>query len=360
MIHFVMHEHTHNNVSFPANQYDPRSQHSTRAMLADWHRRSLYTDMVDDYTWDIRGDFLTPVDITQVDNVWFRMRKSSYKNQHHPYQALGYVDENANFVEVLYLQVSQDSNYNGHFDPYMRMRYPDNTSITFDMGDFAGAGDAQDYDFFWDFKNSRMGLYVNGILFKVLNDARIADAINQWTQQGGREITMTRTYRYDANYHIYQDFVDMIITSNETTIGMRLKEIAPLDEAETVGVSTGVVANINELGFDSTLGVDMQGEGSRTFTYDQIVNDMTDYDVRAVSIASALGAGAEMTTAPVFEHIVELNGVKYPFANTYTPDETDAVQYRARASILELNPETGEAWTVDELNAATFGFRTRS
>lgn len=147
-----------------------------------------------------------------------------------------------------------------------------------------------------------------------------------------------------------------LLTANETTFGMVVKT---LDYTATGALDeyTGIISDLNTATFDSTTYMTSEGAASQTFTHSGLdVAAKNKYDVVGV-LVSALGTTGDVNVQKLqmtshdgtTEYEIGTAGTAY--GNNYVDNAF---------GWAENNPATAIPFTVDELNAFEFGFKSKA
>lgn len=147
-----------------------------------------------------------------------------------------------------------------------------------------------------------------------------------------------------------------LLTVNETTFGMVVKTL-DYTATGTLNEYTGLIADVNAATFDSGTYMTCEGAASQTFTHSGIgVATKNKYDVVGVLVA-ALGTtdDANLPNLQMTSHDgsteYEIGSAGSAYGNNYVDNAF---------GWTENNPATAAPFTVDELNAFEFGFKSEA
>ncbi|CAH0447871.1 hypothetical protein SM033_00047 [Vibrio phage vB_VpaM_sm033] len=157
---------------------------------------------------------------------------------------------------------------------------------------------------------------------------------------------------YNDSSNVSSGAAEVIITQGIPTLGMRLIELPP----EALGTSTDLTGNLSDVQSITLTeaGMSTDAAGSQTFTYEDIKAgvDLTDMEVRAVSI-NTIASADELFEDNFGENVIKIGGTEYKGKGSIIDTASDALHQK---DIMEINPATGAAWTIAEINALEAGF----
>lgn len=213
-------------------------------------------------------------------------------------------------------------------------------SVAFDMT--AAGEQTTDVDFCFDFDNNEIQIWRNSILLWTgACDLNRRGAGSEISQLEWNIATNSMTTRFSQ-----------VILADEPTLGWKLKTLIA-DTAGTYQEWTGSPSDINELSFDETTGVEAAVTPAiSTFNYTDVQPEIqTDMEVVSVVVETVGGSDGVTSVTPV---IRSGTGTDYDLS---TEDLSLYSHIKPIVDYVDVNPETGLAWTFTDINQAEFGFK---
>lgn len=155
-----------------------------------------------------------------------------------------------------------------------------------------------------------------------------------------------------AHRHFYFN----IFAADEDTKQYELASVTPSANGALQGW-TGTFSNINEAGVNDATTISAAAADSiSTFIFPAIATRLTHYRVAAMILGGRGSGGAASPTT--FEGVARVGGTEY----TKTTEATVPISLATGPFMFKwtLNPATGLPWTVAEINASQWGFKSKT
>ncbi|AUR93601.1 hypothetical protein NVP1188A_33 [Vibrio phage 1.188.A._10N.286.51.A6] len=310
------------------NTYDPRKRNDTEGNghEADWTRKAFGQSGLGSVGGENPWLFKVPFSTTHSgDKIWFHIRKSQY-------------DSGYNLFPICLLDASDNLVF--LYKHQARVNHMVETNSISEIICGNESGSHYTWDFCLDFAADTITCFRDEEVYAFYESVGIIGLVPD-------KLALPLASSKSTTI-----FNEMII-ADEQTVGWKIKTIHP-DTAGTSQEWTGTAADVNTPVLDETTSNYTESAGAQTYvcTPADSPNDATGYTVKCV-VSSSIATSSSPALI-TYSNAIKINGTVHsmPSRNIFAKSLAGSI-----VDYIDVNPDTGEAWTLAEINAAEFGFK---